>query len=279
MADIFAFLYLVRYLDQPGDVDRGELLFRQKGCLRCHEVKGSGGKSGPDIAGVSFADTPISWVRTLWNHAAQPEVAKALPSQAKLQGDDVDDMLAFVRSAGTGQRQEGILFPADLTHGEQVFKRQGCVECHAHWLAGRPSVSWPRSVPELAGVMWNHAPQLQILKKTHPRLALGLEGKEAADLIAYLYTLRSLDPPGDRARGREVYERKNCVLCHGPAALGTEQAPSLRKLRGSFTPIFIAETLWEHGPKIFEQMAKRGVSWPKMDTQEMDDLLAFLNSD
>lgn len=279
MADIFAFLYTVRYLDQPGDLGRGEHLFRQKGCLECHGVRGSGGKAGPDIATPSFADTPISWVRALWNHAARPEAGKSPSSQAKLEGDDVADLLAFVRDVGTGPREERKLFPADLAHGEQVFKRQGCADCHTRWVAGRPAASWPRSVPQLAGVMWNHATELQLWKKTNSRLALGLEGKEAADLIAYLYTLRSLDPPGDGARGREVYKGKNCSVCHGPDAAGTAQAPNLRKLRGTFTPIFLAETLWRHGPKIYEQMAKRGMTWPEMETHEMNDLLAFLNSD
>jgi len=286
MADIFAFLYLIRYADQPGDVDRGKLLFQEKGCLKCHAVAGSGGKGGPDICTPTFADTPITWVRALWNHAARTDAPKQPASvPARLGGDDVSDLLAFVRSMGSGTRYDSKLFPADLVRGEQVFKRRGCVSCHTHGLtvqaAGLSPQSdwrWPRSVPELAGALWNHAPQLALLKKANPSVALGLENKEAADLVAYLYALRSLDPPGDQNRGGAVYLAKRCVVCHGPDAAGSDDAPNLRALKGRFTPIFLAETLWRHGPKIYERMAKRGMTWPKMDVREMNDLLAFLNS-
>ena len=286
MADIFAFLYLIRYVDQPGDVDRGELLFEEKGCLACHAVAGNGGKIGPDITTPSFADTPITWVRALWNHAARVGPGQQGSSaQAKLEGDDVSDLLAFVRSRGTGTRGDSKLFPADLNHGEQVFKRQGCANCHTHGLqiraAGLSPQSnwrWPRSVPELAVVLWNHAPQLGLPRKSNPSLAPALENKDAADLIAYLYALRSLDPPGDQTHGEEIYVAKMCVVCHGTDASGTADAPNLRALRGQFTPIFLAETLWRHGPKIYEQMSKRGIRWPTMDVREMNDLLAFLNS-
>lgn len=288
MADIFAFLYTIRYVEQPGDVDRGNRLFREKDCSRCHAVQGSGGKEGPDIAMPSFADTPVSWVRALWNHIALPAPGNqlAFSAAARLEGNDVADLLAFVRSVGKGSRQQSKLFPANLDQGAQVIKRKGCADCHAPGLAGRTARPWPpagglwpRSLPELAGVMWNHEPQVRPFRQANPQLDLRLGDQEAADLVAHLYSLRSLDPPGDPARGRTVYERKNCVVCHEPDAAGARQAPNLRRLKGRLTPIYLAETLWRHGPKIYEQMAKRGISWPAMETNEMNDLLAFLNSD
>ena len=287
MTDIFAFLYTVRYVDQPGDVERGGRLFREKGCSQCHGARGGDVKNVADVTTPSFADTPISWVRALWNHAVSPSQNKLRqpPITIKLEGDEVPDLIAFVQSVGTGSRQESRLLPADLQQGALVFKRKGCAVCHASWLLGpradlwlRGPAGWPHSIPQLAGAMWNHFPQLQRLVKTDNRFAFTLDDKEAVDLVAFLYTLRSLDPPGDPAHGHEVYERKGCVVCHGSEAAGSTLAPSLQKLRGSFSPIFLAETMWKHGPKIYEKMTQRGIAWPTLEVQEMNDLIAFLNS-
>ena len=41
MANLFAFLYTARYVDEPGDERRGERLFASKGCVRCHGQQGT----------------------------------------------------------------------------------------------------------------------------------------------------------------------------------------------------------------------------------------------
>jgi len=39
MADLFAFLYFIRYMDEPGDAEKGKRLLGTKGCTQCHAVK------------------------------------------------------------------------------------------------------------------------------------------------------------------------------------------------------------------------------------------------
>jgi cytochrome c2 len=73
VSDLFAFLYLARYIDEPGDAIRGRRLFESKGCMQCHAVRGQGGKIGPDLAAISGIDTPIEWAQALWNHAPAME--------------------------------------------------------------------------------------------------------------------------------------------------------------------------------------------------------------
>jgi mono/diheme cytochrome c family protein len=59
MANLFAFLYTARYVDEPGDERRGERLYASKGCARCHGAQGTAAAIGPDLSTVAGVDTPI----------------------------------------------------------------------------------------------------------------------------------------------------------------------------------------------------------------------------
>src|ERR1039458_10073353 len=69
MANLFAFLYTARYVDEPGDERRGERLFASKGCVRCHGQQGTASGLAPDLSAMKGVDTPIVWAQTMWNHA------------------------------------------------------------------------------------------------------------------------------------------------------------------------------------------------------------------
>jgi len=34
--------------------------------------------------------------------------------------------------------------------------------------------------------------------------------------------------------------------------------------------------LWEHGPAMLDRMRERHISWPRFNTREMSDLIAYL---
>ena len=48
MTDLVAYLYFLRYIDEPGNSVSGQRLFTAN-CARCHAIKGEGGKAGPDL--------------------------------------------------------------------------------------------------------------------------------------------------------------------------------------------------------------------------------------
>jgi hypothetical protein len=52
---------------------------------------------------------------------------------------------------------------------------------------------------------------------------------------------------------------------------------SLSGLKGQISPIFMAQTMWNHGPEMLEKMRKAKVSWGKINGMEMADLMEFLN--
>lgn len=69
LADVFAYLFIARYDGQRGDLDRGRLVFRSKGCSGCHGHTGEGGV-GPSLhktKGVQ-KEQIAQW---MWNHVPQ----------------------------------------------------------------------------------------------------------------------------------------------------------------------------------------------------------------
>jgi mono/diheme cytochrome c family protein len=99
--------------------------------------------------------------------------------------------------------------------------------------------------------------------------------KEMADLVAYLFAQRYFDPSGSVARGRRVFEVKQCASCHLPAGEGT--GPSLSDWRGRVTPMALATTMWNHGPVMLTRMREQQIPWPIFQPREMVDLMEFLN--
>jgi cytochrome c2 len=66
MANLFAYLYVTCYDDESGDRARGELLFTQKSCIRCHSIgENRGGSVGPNLGEIGPVVTPIFWSQTM----------------------------------------------------------------------------------------------------------------------------------------------------------------------------------------------------------------------
>lgn len=287
VADLFAFLYLIRYVNEPGSAGRGQQIFAAKGCVQCHAIQGQGGREGPDLAQVQNADAPIVWAQMMWNHALsmQEHMQRQVISWPRLEGTEMSDLLAYLRNVNTSPRQLRELFPADVGRGRQLFRDKGCVQCHAMGGEG-PSVapdlarlpSMPRSISQMAAVMWNHWPEMSGWMKQRKMPPPVFEGKEMADVIAYLYSLRYFDEPGHAQDGRQVYLEKRCDQCHGSDGRGAPDGPNLVDKKGSFSVISLAAAMWRHGPRMHEVMNKKGVTWPKFHGREMDDLIAYLNT-
>jgi mono/diheme cytochrome c family protein len=168
--------------------------------------------------------------------------------------------------------------------GSRVFGAKGCVKCHAVGGAGGKigpdlgRLERPRSFYDLASAMWNHLPRMasrmQELGIVRPRL----DGDEAANLIAFLYTLNYFEPAGNVAAGRELFSRKRCVVCHQVDGSGGVVGPNLDFLKQSGSPIFVAAAMWNHGPQMTELMSARGIVRPAFAGEELRDLLAYLTA-
>ncbi len=286
MAHLFAFLYTARYVDEPGDQDKGQTLFRKKGCARCHTVRG-GASVGPDLASVKGVDTPIRWTQAMWNHAPVMEKRAQEMSIAwpEFEGREMNDLLAYIRASSNAARRETELLPADPERGWKVFRTKSCIVCHAVKGKGGhigpelgPNHQLPFTVVQFSGLMWNHSPQMWQTAQERSLPRPSFEGQEIADLVAFLSSLRYFEPIGSPHMGETIFGERGCDQCHGAHAEGGKGGPALRGRGQPTTAITLATALWQHGPKMFQKTQQFGRPWPTLQEGDVGDIVAFLNS-
>jgi cytochrome c2 len=274
MADLFAFLYFIRYIDEPGNPQNGKVLMETKRCSKCHAILKEGTKE--DLSRWGMYINPILWAQMMWSHAPQmeQEMRKKGFFWVEFKGNEMVDLIAYIRSLSS-KMEKVYLSPGDPPNGRKLFTQKGCIQCHSP--RGELDLSmkkdFPRTLAQLAGMMWNHSPKMWkgIEEKGMQRPTLSPQ--EMADLVAYLLSTQYFDEPGDTERGKNVFIKKQCNLCH---AKGTKM-PNLSGLKGRISPIFMAQTMWNHGPEMLEKMRKAKVPWRKIDGKEMADLMEYLN--
>ena len=287
MAHLFAFLYTARYVDEPGDVSRGRQLFQRKSCGRCHSLRGEQGKLGADLSAVGGVDTPIVWAQLMWNHAPAMEAGMEQLglSWPRFESDEMNDLLAYIREVTTGPRRESALLPADPERGRELFRSKSCIRCHeVKGEGGRvgpelgPRRKLPPTLVRFAGSMWNHSPQMFQEMKANGIARPSFEGREMADLIAFLYSLRYFEPMGSPEDGQNLFASRGCSQCHGARGEGSPKGPTLRKRDEVFTSINLATGLWAHGPQMYKRTQQVGIPWPTLKETDVSDLVAFLSA-
>ncbi len=172
--------------------------------------------------------------------------------------------------------------PDNPLKGRFVFEQKGCSTCHAIKGEGGeigPDLGQKKyygSFLQLAGVMWNHAPEMlrrmRELDLPYPEFS----HTEMVELIAYLYYLRYLGEPGDLYRGKILIKEKSCLACHSIDEKGGDRAPAFDKLAKYISPLYMAQALWNHGPEMEKQIKKMGLKRPKFEKGEIVDLSAYI---
>ncbi len=279
MLDLIGFLYYLRYLGEPGSVQNGRKLLKSKGCLNCHSLNGRGGEAAPDFVDLGPFGSPLYLVQAMWNHGPQmqAEMRRQKMSYPKLEGKDIVDISAFLRAAVPATKNQLRMSPGDPQAGARVFKEKKCIVCHElkRSQTGAPQlkgINLRRSVTEIAGLMWNHSPNMIRFMKKNKLEFPEFKGKEMADLIAYLYFLGFEDPPGDPKQGEKVFEEKGCASCHQEGG----QGPLLKNVARFESPIKTIQLMWNHAPQMEDLLLMQNREWPKLSTQEMRDLYAYL---
>lgn len=287
MANLFAYLYVTCYDDESGNPTRGRQLFSQKNCVRCHRIGDAGGIVGPNLRDIGSVDTPIFWSQAMWNHAPAMEVhmRELKIPWPRFEGEEMNDLLAFVRQERAGPERESALLPANPRRGWDLFQQKGCISCHA--IRGKggtvgPDLSsdrpLPRTLTQMAGRMWNHSPEMWTTMKAKGIERPTFEGQEMADLIAFLYSVRYFELVGSPVIGQQLFTQRMCSRCHGTDARGGEFGPNLRTTSRFFTPVNLAQALWSHGPRMYSKAEELGLGWPTLNEGDLSHLLAFLNT-
>jgi mono/diheme cytochrome c family protein len=168
------------------------------------------------------------------------------------------------------------VLPGSSSRGAQLLIEKGCANCHRIGERGGyrapdltttpPHASTPGL---LASAMWNHAPSMWGQKTE-------LTSAEVADLFAYFYSTLYFAPAGNVARGRDVFQKKNCVNCHSETSVGGGRPISAWTAVND--PIAWAGRMWNHSSEMSEAMRGRGFVWPTLSDQDVADLMIYLRS-
>jgi len=175
--------------------------------------------------------------------------------------------------------------PGNPHRGGELFYDRGCGSCHAiSGIGGKEAAdlarpgSAPSDLEDIAGSMWNHAPEMWESMTTAGIEAPTLTPEDVSDLMAFLFAAGYMEEQGDPGRGRAVLTSKKCRSCH---PLGDEKhgvGPDLARWSSRANPILWSAALWNHAPGMEEAMKAEGIAWPELSQGEVNDILAYLRT-
>jgi cytochrome c2 len=107
MSDLTSYLYFLQFVDSPGVAARGQVVYQEKRCGKCHTLSGIGGTVGPDLTAAEKLKTPLEVVTEMWNHASTME-QKMLEESVEwpvFKGGEMADLMAYLLSIRRGAHQ------------------------------------------------------------------------------------------------------------------------------------------------------------------------------
>jgi len=159
-ADLFAFFYSTRFFEQPGDAGRGKQLFASLSCASCHGLTEPKLAAAKPVSQWILAGDPIALVEVMWDHAAnmRDEMARQKIKWPKLSGQDISDVLVYVRGLPAGSKSGGVFQTTAGTDAQALFMEKGCVLCHNSAEQFLSKNLRGQTLTDLAADMWNHGP-------------------------------------------------------------------------------------------------------------------------
>ncbi|MFQ5512583.1 MAG: c-type cytochrome [Candidatus Krumholzibacteriia bacterium] len=284
MGHLIAYLSFIRYRGEPGNEYKGQQLLRKR-CSKCHKFRGKGGDIGPEFDETSGYMSSIRLVESMWNHG--PDMLETFREHGikrpVFKGHDIEHMLAAMRAYTSTTRVPEETFMGDPVRGKVCFSEKGCVRCHSirgRGGAGGPDfadVEFDYSAVQIAGRMWNHGPKMWEAMQRKNIVVPEFEKGEMADLIAYLYSLKLQDEPGNADRGYRLVLEKGCLRCHSLQGQGGDVAADLSSLDGMDSPLAMIAAMWNHAPGMRDEHVEKHRKWPKLNARDMADLYAYLH--
>ena len=270
----------------PEDPVKGARLFASKGCVRCHALKGDGGKVGPDLGRVDLGDTQLDLAAKLWNHIPSMIVGmeQAKVKKPNLTGEELTDISAYLYFLKFFDQ------PGDSIRGKYIFNEKGCNLCHPLTGKGKGGIRSLDEFPQnlspifLSQSIWNHGPnmiaQMVKLGTKWPEF----KGTEMMDLLEYVKANAKGEKeiayitPGNPREGKKVFIEKACIRCHAIRGEGGKEAEDLGKRAKAFYKSLtqIASSMWNKGPTVLAKMSQTQMGIPKFTPKEMGDLIAYL---
>ena len=289
-AELMVFLYFIDYLGRPGGAADGRAFFEGRGCASCHNIGSGPAKPGPALVELRRFASPLHVAQEIWNHGPSmfERMRQMDVAAPRFEPGDLADLSAYIRQeAGSGNHQALLSVPGNPNRGRGLFAAKGCSICHGR--NGRGSGGGPdlktfelrRSAEAIAGTMWNHALKMDDAMRMRGIGWPTFQDAELADLVAFLYFLPFLDPPGDPQRGSQVFSQRSCAECHGSSgemdpAAAASRAPPLAGREAVKSPAALVAAMWNHSPLMREAILGQGRPWPELTGGDLRDLRAYL---
>ena len=185
---------------EPGDKAEGERIFRERGCVQCHAVRGKGGKVGPDLGRKGWVTSFTGVAIAQWRHA--PGMRAALAARRmpvpELSSQEMAHVIAYLFSAAYADD------PGSPRRGREIFQEKGCALCHGGGEA--PALDRFRGAATpvtLAQELWRHGPTMLERMRDRGVRWPSFTADEMRDLIAALNaptTPGGAEEPGERGR-------------------------------------------------------------------------------
>ena len=268
-ADLFAYFVSAHYFEKLGDAARGKRDFTAKHCDECHGITTSSFPGAPPVAKWDSLADPSLLAQQMWNHGGRMRQAFAQKKLAwsQLTGQELTDMLVYLRNLPETKGVARAFQFAGTGSGEALFASKGCAGCHTGANALESKLR-DQSLTDIAADMWNHQPGMK-----NPPPALSPD--EMRRILGYVWERQYFQGNGDAQRGKKVFADKSCASCHNQPSSG---APSLAKGKDAYSAVSVVSALWLHGPRMLTSMQQKKIAWPRFETQQMADLIAYLNS-
>ncbi len=286
IADLVVFVLNYANPTAPGDTASGRVLFGEKRCVRCHQVGGVGGVTGPNLDLTSQFHSPIRLAAAMWNHG--PEMAESMGAEgirrSSLTGPDLVDLYAFFSSAADDyQSVAGPVLPGSAGRGRGLYRAKGCHACHGDGGRGSrgPNLAslhrdWDSN--EFAAAMWNKAPAMLAEMRASGLRAPRLTPREMADIVAYLHSLKYFEGAGRAELGRRAIRDKGCLDCHSLGNEGQGGVLDLSRTPDLDTPVSVIAALWNHVTLLESLPREGGHAWPSFEETEMANLVSFFQA-
>jgi len=287
--EISAYLYFLKFFDEPGDATRGKFIFNEKGCSSCHLLSGKGKEGEPGLDQFPQNISPVFLTQSIWNHGPVmiAHMVKLGMKWPVFEGSEMMDLLEYIKLNTKGVKETAFITPGNSREGKQVFAAKGCIKCHAvrgeggkeAEDLGKRAKTFYKSLTQIASIMWNKGPAV-LGKMSQTQIGIPkFTPKEMADLIAYLYFLHFIDEPGNPVNGKKIFSESGCSKCHGvDGKPGELMTISLSKYQKAGNPMDIVASIWNHSTEIEKAMREKGISWPRFKKGELADLLEFIRT-
>jgi cbb3-type cytochrome c oxidase subunit III len=206
------------------DVTRGRILFSNT-CYACHGVNGEGTNVAQALNDPEYlAKFDDDYLRQTIQRGRP---ARGMPTWGSvLAPDQIEDLVAYVRSWESAASVESVLPGGDASRGQDLFS-VACVSCHGVNGFGTDLAPIALGRADFMGSVTDR--QLFDLiaygSATMPGWEEVLSPAEIGDLVAYVRLLPAPPEPGelvgDVANGARLYAT-GCTTCHGPSGEGVE---------------------------------------------------------